>query len=74
MVNFFFSFSKKYMELCQNIRMNVMKITVKHFIREDFIFRVNSREHRHAKIKSSPIISIIRIIKEDMTNRENKVS
>ena len=37
-------------------------------------FRVNLREHRDAKIKSSPIISIIRNIEEDMANRENKVS
>ena len=27
-----------------------------------------------AKIKSSPIISYVRIIEEDMTNRENKIS
>ena len=39
-------------------------------------FRVNSREHIYinAKIKSLPIFSIIRNIKEDMMNRENKVS
>ena len=44
------------------------------FYSRGLYFRVNSREHRDAKIKSSPIISIIMIKEEDMTNRENKVS
>ena len=38
------------------------------------LFRLNSREHRDARIKSSPIISNERNIEEYMTNRENKVS
>ena len=37
-------------------------------------FRVNSRGHHDAKIKSSPIISNIRIIAQDLKIRENKVS
>ena len=44
------------------------------FIRDDFIFRVNSQEHRDVKIKSSPIICNVRIIEKDMTSHENKVS
>ena len=43
-------------------------------IRDDFIFRVNSREHTDAKIKSSLIISNVRVIEEDMKIHENKVS
>ena len=37
-------------------------------------FRVNSRKHCDAKIKSSPIISNKRIIEQGMANRVNKVS
>ena len=44
------------------------------FIREDFIFRVNSRQYRDAKIKSSPIISNVMIIEENMACRKNDVS
>ena len=40
------------------------KATVKHFL----------FAKRDAKIKSSPIICNVRIIEEDMTSRENKVS
>ena len=44
------------------------------FIRKGLYFRVNSREHRDAKIKSLPIICNVRIIEEDMTSRKNEVS
>ena len=61
-------------DVLQYVFINAVQIfdTVKHFIL--LYFRVNSREHRDAKIKSSPIISNVRNIEEYMTNRENKVS
>ena len=49
-------------------------ITVKHVYSRGLYFRVISREHRDAKIKSSPIISNIMTIEEDMKKRENKIS
>ena len=54
--------------------MHIFICTVKHFYWRGLYFRVNSREHRDAKIKSSPIISYATIKEEYMTNRENKVS
>ena len=43
-------------------------------IREDFIFALIRKKHPDAKIKSSLIISNVRVIEEDMKIRENKVS
>ena len=43
------------------------------FLREDFIFRLFRKSVERHTIKSSPIVSNIRIIEQDMTNRKNKV-
>ena len=43
--------------------------TVKHFLFAGILC-----SHRDAKIKSWPIIPYVRIIEEDASNRENKVS
>ena len=53
---------------------DLLRITAKLFYSGGLYFRVNSREHIDAKIKSSPIICNGRIIEEYMTSRENKVT
>ena len=48
--------------------------TVKHIYSLGLYFCLNSRERRDTKIKSSPIISNVRIIEDYMTNCKNTVS
>ena len=57
-----------------NLRYQEVGILLNTFYSRGLYFRVNSQEYRGVKIKSSPIISYVRIIEEDMTYRENKVS
>ena len=57
-----------------NILSTAKQPTVKHFYSQGLYFRVNSWTHIDEKIKSSPIISYVKIIEEDLLHRENKIS
>ena len=58
----------------QNTVYSIQGILQNTFCLRGLYFRVNSREHRNAKIKSLPIISNVKNIEEYMKNHENKVS
>ena len=59
---------------CFRDQCTIVKNTVNTFYSRRLNFRINSREHRDAKIKSLPIISNVSVIEQDLTNCENVVS
>ena len=65
---------QSFLEATNPLRLEYWLKTKHTYYSRGLYFRVNSREHTDAKIKSSLIISNVWVTEEDMKIRENKVS